>query len=68
MNTCIRNSSKPSKNNTKLSEDYWSYPLHMSGHATTLYDYEIDRVKLLHQVVKEVTGVEVKKKRIGFLE
>jgi hypothetical protein len=54
-----------------LDEEY-SYPLHTVGTASGSYqeDQADDVVSRLHQVVKEVTGVEVErpqKPRIGFL-
>lgn len=49
----------------------YSYPLHASGYASTLpVDDELDIIKALHDVVREVTGKEVgrpPKPRIGFL-
>lgn len=51
--------------------DYWSYPIHMVGSITTLPpEQESDVVRLLHDVVEEVTGKPVyaqEKQRIGFL-
>ena len=52
--------------------DEYSYPLHISGSATTLSigDEGNEAVRLLRECVKEVTGKDVEdppKRRIGFL-
>lgn len=52
-------------------DDEYSYPLHQSGHVSTLpVDHSDDIVQRLRDVVREVTGIEVptpEKPRIGFL-
>ena len=52
-------------------DDEYSYPLHQSGHVSTLpVDYSDDIVQRLRDVVREVTRFEVptpEKPRIGFL-
>lgn len=52
-------------------EDEFSYPLHTTGHVSTLPpEDEDDTIKRLHEVVKEITGVAVEppsKHRMGFL-
>lgn len=49
----------------------YSYPLHQSGHASTLPpEPQCEAVRLLHEAIKEVTGRDVEtpaKPRIGFL-
>ena len=54
-----------------LSDDEWSYALHMQGYASTLgVDEPNEAVRLLRQCVKDVTGLDVvdpPKPRIGFL-
>lgn len=51
--------------------DDWSYPLHMTGAASTLPpEAPDDAVARLHAVVKEITGKAVEvppKPRMGFL-
>jgi hypothetical protein len=53
------------------SDDEYSYPLHMQGHAGTLpIEHERDYGAELRAVVKEITGKDVPtpiKPRIGFL-
>jgi hypothetical protein len=56
----------------RLDDDFWSYPLHMQGTATTLpVDHERDIGAELRAVFKEVTGKDApeppQKPRIGFL-
>lgn len=52
-------------------DDQYTYPMHMTGQATTLpVEQEDDVINRLHEVVKEITGIEVvkaEKPRIGFL-
>ena len=52
-------------------DDEYTYPMHMTGQATTLpVGQEDDVIKRLHEIVKEVTGIEIhrpEKPRIGFL-
>lgn len=52
-------------------DDEYSYPLHMSGSASTLpADSPDEVIARLHEVVREVTGQEVEqpaKPRMGFL-
>lgn len=49
--------------------DYWSYPVHTSGQASTLPYSNDDVITLLHEVIKEITGEDVTmvKPRMGFL-
>lgn len=53
------------------ADSEYSYPLHSTGHASTLPpEPECEAVRLLHEAVKEVTGRDVEppaKMRIGFL-
>ena len=52
-------------------DNEYSYPLHTSGHVSTLPSEPDDPViERLHEVVREVTGVAVEKQpkpRMGFL-
>lgn len=52
-------------------DDEYAYPLHMTGQATTLpVEPEDEVIKRLHEIVKEVTGIDIQrpeKPRIGFL-
>lgn len=53
-------------------QDEYSYPLHMSGQASTLpsEDGADEIIKRLHQAVEDVTGKPVEqppRRRIGFL-
>lgn len=54
-----------------IMDDEWTYPLHMSGQATTLHqDEPEDIVERLRAVVEEVTGKPIErpaKPRMGFL-
>ncbi len=52
-------------------DDEYSYPLHVTGTASTLPpEAESEAIALLHAAVKEVTGRDVEppqKPRMGFL-
>lgn len=52
-------------------DDEWNYPLHLTGHISTLPpEPEDDLVRQLHDVVREITGKPVdvpQRARIGFL-
>ena len=53
-------------------DDEYSYPLHSSGSVSVIpgVDDDDDIVQQLHDVVREITGVEVERKqkqRMGFL-
>ena len=53
-------------------DDEFSYPLHLSGSVSVIpgVDDDEDIVQQLHDVVREITGVEVERKqkqRMGFL-
>ena len=57
-------------NEGEVDSEY-SYPVHMTGTATTLpHDADRDVVAELHAVIEEITGKPVEKQkrlRIGFL-
>lgn len=57
-----------------IGDDYdleYSYPLHMTGSASTLPESDgEDVIARLHEAVKDATGIEIhrpQKPRIGFL-
>lgn len=54
-----------------VMDDEYSYPLHLTGFASTLpAEEEDDTISRLHDVVREITGRPVEtpaKPRMGFL-
>lgn len=52
-------------------DDEYSYPLHQTGHVSTLpVEPQNEAIAALHEIIKEVTGQDVQapvKPRMGFL-